>query len=244
MFELADSGSSGDLPLLCSPLLLSLPLALSLPPSLSSSLSLSPFHLLCDSPVPCCIGSTGVRPRRYSKAHTTFPTATPFDLSLPSLPTYTRSSPLSLAICILLDSFPQEVSSSFPFLLFSSSPFPSPRVKNSLSRFPLTSPLILPLSRSGNRENGAIGAWAARALLVPLPGGASVDLPLPVHLCRSILSRPVARACGQGAPLPTIATLLFTTPYDSLAQMTRATLCNIYVCVWIGTKMRCTFMHV
>lgn len=126
MFELADSGSSGDLPLLCSPLLLSLPLALSLPPSLSSSLSLSPFHLLCDSPVPCCIGSTGVRPRRYSKAHTTFPTATPFDLSLPSLPTYTRSSPLSLAM------YPPRLLStggllflSFSSLFFLALPFPS-----------------------------------------------------------------------------------------------------------------------
>lgn len=128
MFELADSGSSGDLPLLCSPLLLSLPLALSLPPSLSSSLSLSPFHLLCDSPVPCCIGSTGVRPRRYSKAHTTFPTATPFDLSLPSLPTYTRSSPLSLSLAM----YPPRLLStggllflSFSSLFFLALPFPS-----------------------------------------------------------------------------------------------------------------------
>lgn len=123
MFELADSGSSGDLPLLCSPLLLSLPLALSLPPSLSSSLSLSPFHLLCDSPVPCCIGSTGVRPRRYSKAHTTFPTATPFDLSLPSLPTYTRSSPLSLAMYPPRTPFHRR--SPLPFLFFSFLPRPS-----------------------------------------------------------------------------------------------------------------------
>lgn len=202
MFELADSGSSGDLPLLCPPLLLSLPLDLSLslilPPSPFLSLS-HLFHLLCDSPVPCCIGSTGVRPRRYSKAHTTFPTATPFDLSLPSLSTCTRSlfPSLSLSLCILLDSFPQEVSSSFPFLLFSSLPFPL-RVKNSASRFFLDEPaLSLSFSLSfgeRNRENGAIGAWAARALLVPLPGGASADLPLPVHLCRSILSRPVARA--------------------------------------------------
>lgn len=243
MFELADSGSSGDLPLLCSPLLLSLPLALSLPPSLSS-LSLSHLStcyatLLCHaaSAAQVC-GHVGTRKRTPPSQRLHLSTFL-FLLSQP-----THALPLSLSLCILLDSFPQEVSSSFPFLLFSSSPFPSPRVKNSLSRFPLTSPLILPLSRSGNRENGAIGAWAARALLVPLPGGASVDLPLPVHLCRSILSRPVARACGQGAPLPTIATLLFTTPYDSLAQMTRATLCNIYVCVWIGTKMRCTFMHV
>lgn len=215
MFELADSGSSGDLPLLCSPLLLSLPLALSLflPPSPSLSLSYL-FHLLCDSPVPCCIGSTGVRPRRYSKAHTTFPTATPFDLSLPSLSTCTRLYSLSLSLSM----YPPRLLSTggLLFLFFCFLPRPSLplRVKNAVSRFFLDKPaLSLSLSFSLSfGENGAIGAWAARALLVPLPGGASADLPLPVHLCRSILSRPVARACGQGAPLPTIATLLFTTP--------------------------------
>lgn len=233
--------SLSSVPLSCS---LFPSLSLFLPPSPPLSLShLSTCYatLLCHaaSAAQVC-GHVGTRKRTPPSQRLHLSTF----LFLLSQPTHALPLSLSLSLCILLDSFPQEVSSSFPFLLFSSSPFPSPRVKNSLSRFPLTSPLILPLSRSGNRENGAIGAWAARALLVPLPGGASVDLPLPVHLCRSILSRPVARACGQGAPLPTIATLLFTTPYDSLAQMTRATLCNIYVCVWIGTKMRCTFMHV
>lgn len=204
MFELADSGSSGDLPLLCPPLLLSLPLDLSLslilPPSPSLSLTFSTCYatLLCHAALAAQVcGHVGTRKRTPPSQRLHLSTF----LFLLSQPARALPLPLPLSRCAS-SSTPFHRRSPLPFLFFfsflpPSLPFPL-RVKNSASRFFLDEPaLSLSFSLSfgeRNRENGAIGAWAARALLVPLPGGASADLPLPVHLCRSILSRPVARA--------------------------------------------------
>lgn len=128
MFELADSGSSGDLPLLCSPLLLSLPLALSLPPSLSSSLSLSHLStcyatLLCHaaSAAQVC-GHVGTRKRTPPSQRLHLSTFL-FLLSQP-----THALPLSLYLAM----YPPRLLStggllflSFSSLFFLALPFPS-----------------------------------------------------------------------------------------------------------------------
>lgn len=124
MFELADSGSSGDLPLLCSPLLLSLPLALSLPPFLSSSLSLSHLStcyatLLCHaaSAAQVC-GHVGTRKRTPPSQRLHLSTFL-FLLSQP-----THALPLSLSRYVS-SSTPFHRRSPLPFLFFSFLPRPS-----------------------------------------------------------------------------------------------------------------------
>lgn len=165
MFELADSGSSGDLPLLCPPLSSprSLSLSLILPPSPSLSLTFSTCYatLLCHAALAAQVcGHVGTRKRTPPSQRLHLSTF----LFLLSQPARALPLPLSLSLCILLDSFPQEVSSSFPFLLFSSLPFPL-RVKNSASRFFLDEPaLSLSLSLSlvrgeeqGERSDRSVG---------------------------------------------------------------------------------------
>lgn len=166
MFELADSGSSGDLPLLCPPLSSprSLSLSLILPPSPSLSLTFSTCYatLLCHAALAAQVcGHVGTRKRTPPSQRLHLSTF----LFLLSQPARALPLPLPLSRCAS-SSTPFHRRSPLPFLFFSflplSLPFPL-RVKNSASRFFLDEP-ALPLSFSlvrgeeqGERSDRSVG---------------------------------------------------------------------------------------
>ena len=224
MFELADSGSSGDLPLLCPPLSSprSLSLSLILPPSPSLSLTFSTCYatLLCHAALAAQVcGHVGTRKRTPPSQRLHLSTF----LFLLSQPARALPLPLPLSRCAS-SSTPFHRRSPLPFLFFFSFLFALriPRLASSWTSQLSPSPSLSRSGRgTGRTERSERGRREHFSFLFP-------EAPPRTYLCPYTCAGAYCHAQWLGRDAAKVhrsrRSLLFYLQPLRLAQMTRVTL--------------------